>query len=121
MSDYERHKGTLVKVDTDLTKGQFVSKLIEDYEIKVPAYYDLTVEQDFQYFCSGTIADDYEYYFSDKGIYKIDNTECDSDDDIFEYSKNEKGEVEYQFQFYNGGTCLSEQVDELIEKIEKDG
>lgn len=120
MSDYERHKGKLRKVETELSPKDFVFKLIEDNKVKPYEYYDLSNENDFKEFCYDQIGE-LGYYISLSNVYKIDNTKCDAESDIFEYSMNQDNSIDYQFMFYNGGTCLEEQVEDLINIIETKG
>lgn len=120
MSDYERHKGKLSKVETELSPKGFVFKLIEDNKVKPYEYYDLDDEGDFKEFCYDQL-NELGYYISKNNVYKIDNTECDAESDIFEYNVNPDNSIDYQFMFYNGGTCLNEQVNELIDIIENKG
>lgn len=117
MSDYERHKGRLTRVNTELSKRDFVNKLVDEGKMTIPSYLDINKIDDFNEFCRDEIVE-YGFYFSGRNIYKIDNREVDPNDDIFEYSKKADGTISYQFKFYNGGTCFSEQIDDLIEIIE---
>ena len=106
MSDYERHKGTIERVYFDGSIEEFAESLgLGD----LPDYYNNWEE----YFRNDV--EDYIIYKGD--IFKINNTEEDASDDIFEY--NVTGDkIEYQFSFYNGGTCLYEQIIEVLEKAE---
>ena len=115
MSDYESHKGKLVKIRENLTKEEMAhfakTELIHKNE-KIPDYYDDV----FDFIRDNTYK--YPYFFGETTIYKIENQKLDPDDDEFWY-QNKGEEVEYSFRFYNGGTCLEEQVQELIEILEK--
>jgi hypothetical protein len=102
-----------------MSPKDFINKLVQEENIKVPSYYDLTDESDFRAFCYDTLAD-YGYYINNDRIYQIQNEEKDPNGDIFEYRVKESGQVEYEFNFYNGGTCLEEQVYDLINIIEEE-
>jgi hypothetical protein len=43
------------------------------------------------------------------------------DDDIYEMEQNEDGSISFTMRFYNGGTCLSECIEEGLEKLKKEG
>lgn len=119
MSDYKRHKGTLKRVSIGMSPKDFIDKLVQEKNIKVSSYYDFTNEEDIRDFCADVLLD-LGYYINNDRIYQIINEEKDPDRDIFEYKVKENGQVEYEFKFYNGGTCLSEQVYDLINIIEED-
>lgn len=106
MSDYERHRGTIERVHFDGDLEAFAESLsLGD----LPDYYDNWEE----YFRDNI--EDYVIYKGD--IFKINNKEEDASNDIFEYKIN-GDKIEYQFSFYNGGTCLYENIVEVLEKVE---
>jgi len=115
MSDYERHKGTIKRVHTDLTPKEFVLKLVTDEDIKVPSYYNLEDEEDFKEFSSYELLD-YGYIVHNNEVFIINNTRCSDEDDIFEYKLRDSDTISYHFRFYNGGTCLNEMLDKVLEK-----
>jgi len=56
-------------------------------------------------------------FISHKGVYyKIDDSEFEESDYIQEYSKNSDSSISYISSFYNGGTCLSQELEEIIDK-----
>lgn len=113
MSDYETHKGKIRKVETDLSPVEFARSIIGDKEVK---YYDMSNDEDvLEYF-----RDEYseQYVIMNNTIYSIENKELDGDADIFQYEKLEDGSIEYLFRFYNGGTCLHEQIESVLEEVE---
>ena len=62
--------------------------------------------------------DFYDHYFVyDDKIYNIQDKELD--DDICEAHKNEDGTIDYAVQFYNGGTCLSEMLENALKKLKR--
>lgn len=107
MSDYERHKGTIERVYFDGSIEEFAESLNLG---KLPDYYD-----DWEEYFRDELTDEYIIYRGN--IFKINDTPEDASNDIFEY--NIKGnKIEYQFSFYNGGTCLYEQIMDVLEKAE---
>ena len=120
MSEYETHKGTIKRVFTDLTPKEFVLKLVLDEEVEVPNYYNLEDEEDFKEFCSYDLLE-YGFVIYKDGIFSINNKEYEDIDTIFEYNLRDSDTVDYHFRFYNGGTCLSEMLEEVLEKISYKG
>lgn len=113
MSDYEAHYGKIKKIETDLSCEEFAkqefTKLTKDDDL--PKGYRNYIE---------ALRDETdEFYFTDSNIYKIENTELDSDSDVFQYKELEDNSIEYNLRFYNGGTCLSEQIEKIISETNK--
>ena len=120
MSDYERHKGTIKRVFTDSTPKEFVLKLVTDGEITVPSYYNLEDEDDFREFSTDELLY-YDYIVHNNEVFTINNTRCGDEYDIFEYNLKDNNTIDYHFNFYNGGTCLNEMLEEVLEKISNKG
>ena len=115
MSDYETHYGKIKKVVTDLSSEDFAKQ----------EFIRLTGKDTLPSYCNNFIealsVESEEFYFIDSDIYKIENNELDSDSDIFQYKELEDNSIEYNLRFYNGGTCLSEQIEEIIARVNKGG
>lgn len=107
MSDYERHRGTIERVYFDGSIEEFAESLNLG---KLDKFYD-----DWEEYFRDELSDEYIIYSGN--IFKINNIEEDTSDDIFEY-KISPNKIEYQLSFYNGGTCLYEQLLEVLEKAE---
>ena len=113
MSDYEMHQGKIKKVETDLSSEDFAKQEFIRLTGKdtIPNYYDNFIE---------ALRDESEeFYFVNSKIYRIENNELDDDSNIFQYKELEDTAIEYTLRFYNGGTCLSEQIEEIINKVDK--
>ena len=107
MSDYEKHIGTIEKVNFDGSIEKFAESLNLG---ELPDYYDNWEE----YFRDES--DDYHIY--NANIYRIRDEEIDNSDDIFEYKIN-NGKIDYVLSFYNGGTCLYEQIRDILGEAEQ--
>jgi hypothetical protein len=46
-------------------------------------------------------------------------SEIDADDGIYQLTPNEDGTLSFTMRFYNGGTCLSECIEEELLKLNK--
>lgn len=107
MSDYEKHIGTIEKVDFNGNIEEFARTLnLGD----LPDFYENWEE----YFRDES--EDYHLY--NGNIYRIQNEEIDNSDDIFEYKIN-GNQIEYVLSFYNGGTCLYEQIQDILKESEQ--
>ncbi len=59
-----------------------------------------------------------DYVCANERIYHIiENKELDGED-ICEGRLNQNGEIEFVLQFYNGGTCFGEMIEEAVEKAQ---
>ena len=113
MSDYEAHYGKIKKVETNLSCEEFAKQEFIKLTGKdtIPSYCDNFIE---------ALRDESEeFYFVNSKIYRIENNELDSDSDIFQYKELEDSTIEYNLRFYNGGTGLSEQIEEILNQVAK--
>lgn len=116
MSYVETHLGKLKQVDLQgKTEEQFFQEKCNDNSIiEIPSYSDSWKEAFFDKVS-------YEKYFSIQGeIWElIEHTELKEGQDIEIITPNEDGSVNFMMQFYNGGTCLSEVVEDSLSKYLK--
>lgn len=117
MSQNEFHTGKLVPVDLGgKTIEGFAEKICRESGIsEISSYHDSWLEE-LKY------EGGYEKYFIvEDVIYEmVDHSE--TDDDYFVHMKrNEDGSISFSAQFYNGGTCLSEIIEESISEMNKKG
>ena len=113
MSDYETHYGKIKKVETDLSCEEFAKQEF----IKITDKNTLPIG--YNNFIEALRDESEEFYFVNSKIYRIENNELDGDSDIFHYKELEDTSIEYTLRFYNGGTGLSEQIEEIINKVDK--
>lgn len=109
MSDYERHTGTIERVYFDGSIDKFGKEIVGT---ELDKFYNNWADFFRDYFI------EYGYFIYKDIIYKITNEEHDTSSDIFEY-KIVDSKIEYQFSFYNGGTDLTEQIEELLDILEE--
>jgi hypothetical protein len=58
------------------------------------------------------------YFFLKDEIWEaFDHHETEEGDDIYHLQPNEDGTLTFVMQFYNGGTCLSECIEESLERL----
>ena len=105
MSDYERHSGTIEKVNFVGTLEEFANSIgIKE----LPKYYD-----NFEEYFADEIT---EYQIHNGEIYKIKDKELDNSYDVFDY-RIEGNKIRYDLCFYNGGTCLSENIADILDAV----
>ena len=63
---------------------------------------------------------DEDVYFANDELWEtIEDFSAEEGDDIYQLHLNEDGTVTYVMQFYNGGTCLSECLEESLANLER--
>ena len=110
MSCYEAHRGVLKKVDTDNIR-QYLFSLTnnktafdEDYDID-EFIYNNSLES--------------KYIVLKNGLYEWLEHECkyDEEDDFCDLKENQDKTISIHAQFYNGGTCLNEVLNDEWNKL----
>ena len=110
MSSIELHRGILVKVNTrGLTVEEYCEKLCKKYG------YEIAYEGD-TYVTTLTEIDD-TYKVLNGELYRCDDTEYPEDTSYLVDIKNNDGVYEYIAQFYNGGTCLNEVLENGLKDL----
>ena len=112
MSSYETHSGILKKVDTDNVRQYLFdltndSKILdEDYDID-EFIYDNSLQE--------------KYILLKNGLYEWLKHECkyDEEDDFCDLKENEDKTISIHAQFYNGGQCLYEVLNDNWHKLTK--
>ena len=114
MSRTETHFGKIKKIELqNKTIEQFFQeKCIENSIFKIDKGYNTWKETYFDNIS-------YEKYFIVNNVVweAIEHTEIDEGDDISIITPNADGTLSFIMQFYNGGTCLSEIIEEGLKNI----
>lgn len=106
MSSDEFHKGRLKELKN--LRGKLSNNCLEELKKLDPnLYYD----EDDDYFDSDII-----FKVKDRYFQLFDHNEIKDDSYHSNMSKNEDGTYSFSTLFYNGGTCLSEELEEMIHK-----
>jgi hypothetical protein len=112
MSQTETHFGKLRKIKLEIPLEEwFKEKCIEKGIDKIPSYNDSWEE---------TFRDNYynEYFIIDGQVWEsFEHIKSDGYEDIDVMIPNDDGTITFVQQFYNGGTCLSECIEEGLKKL----
>ncbi len=114
MSHTETHFGKLRKVETDLTVEDWCkNQCLLEGETELASYFETWEEQFRDTFYK-------KYFIADGEIWEvIEHVEGDDGGDIDIVIPNEDGTVTFVMQFYNGGTCLSECIEDGLKRLNK--
>ena len=113
MSHTETHIGKLRKVDLQgKTRDEWCQEKCLELGKTEIASYNHSWEEQFR-------DESYQkYFFANGEIWEaFDHISKDDSDDIYEITPNSDGTVSFVMQFYNGGTCLTECIEEGLDKL----
>lgn len=113
MSETESHVGKLKRVDLQgKTIEQWCEELCsENFLIKdtyEDTYKEVVVDRLHE-----------QYFFTATNVYRIIEHADIEDDEIYIMNKIDDDTYSFTMRFYNGGTCLSECIEDELEKLEK--
>lgn len=115
MSQTETHFGKLRKVvfEADQTLEQWCEAKCKELDVKEISSYNKTWYEELR-------EEGYEKFFFVKGeIWEAFEHQELEGEDIDILTENEDGTLNFIQQFYNGGTCLSECLEEAIERLNR--
>lgn len=111
MSDQERIKGRLRKLDRDagVTLEQHCQTLLENEGQEKSKYHD-TYEE--------AVRDNMydKYIIHDGDIYHLTQTKEDAYDAFIDMTRLPDGDIVFHTSFHNGGTCLSEMIEDGLSR-----
>jgi hypothetical protein len=114
MSQTELHIGKLRKIELKENHSleDFYKEKLKEIRITELKSYNNDWEDEFK--------DKFynKYFIVNDIIWEIfEHEEKDDSDDIYELKPNADGTLSFIMKFYNGGTCLSECIEEELEKL----
>jgi hypothetical protein len=118
MSDYQHQRGTLRpfhKFENENVKEYFKRVLEEDFKEDEWLSND---EDPMEYL---GMSDLYErYIFYKNKLHRVEDfEELDPYGDVQVLNANPDGTFSFEMRYYNGGTCLSEMIEESLEQLNK--
>lgn len=116
MSSYELHFGKLRELNYNAlgfnTIEEWAKDKCDQLGIIKQSYHD-------DYWDCIEFTLDNKYVKRGDRLFEVEDKELEDCGDFLNYNINNDGEIEYSMRFYNGGTCLSEMLNEVLEEIEK--
>lgn len=114
MSETHTIKGKFKKVDL---QGKSIEEFAKEHMLyikdKLPSYFDSYTEYLIEYY-------DYKRYFTAKGkLYEITELKDITYDSFCEITENIDETYSFVTSFYDGGTCLSEMLEDGIISLKK--
>lgn len=116
MSDYEHKRGRIILVEkenTEITKDFFKRVLADKFDDEEWEDADGNIHQ----FLSMSDLGEEFFYSKDKLYRAFDVEDIDPYDDLEILKEDPRGGYWFEMKYYNGGTCLSEMVQDSLEKL----
>jgi hypothetical protein len=117
MSQTEFHTGKLKEVDMNgLSLEDYCKTKCNEAGItEIDSYPATWVEQFRDEFWYGN---EEKYFIHGEKVYEvIEHEELDCENYFMKLTKNEDGTISFIGQFYNGGTCLDEMLEEALDEM----
>lgn len=116
MSDYEHQRGRMIKVvaEDGITLHQHCLNILKDNNLEYNGFHDNPAQM---------LADEFynEYLYLQGELYKIlEINDEDPYDSFAHITSGDNGELLFNSRYYNGGTCLSEMLDDALNRLNKD-
>lgn len=124
MSSTERHIGKLVEVDfnSNGTTPEHFYKMLCEYHnynsLTVTKYKTPYTYKSWEDLYWNELWDKDNLYKADGKLYKLVE-HIETEDDIFKFWKNADGSISFVVEFYNGGTCLREMIEEGVREVNR--
>ena len=115
MSDYDREKGTISEIEIQVDLESTMVEILGKHNIVLKE--DADVEDEFNEFCYDGGSN--KYILINGRIFEFLKYESFGSDCDFEEGKYDKdGNIEFHVNYYNGGACLVDILESLLEKLE---
>lgn len=123
MSETKHYKGKIYVVHppNGETLQEYSKRVLDESNVKVNEYQFNYHKGDYvRILCDEKHN---EYLRIDEQLFLLKKREIDLDDDILEFERDETSVDTFDFEckFYNGGTCLSEMLEEGYKRLFKKG
>ena len=118
MSQTEFHTGKLYPINFGKNLEAFCRRIAAEHDIKLGEDWREDFIDRFDNYSSKRGHASEEYFIHGEDLYRVvDHKESDSEDYFMNLSKNNDGSLSFIGQFYNGGTCFSEMLEDALEEI----
>ena len=116
MSEYEHKRGRIVLVEkekTETTEDFFKRVLADKFDDEEWEDADGNI---YEFLSMSDLGE--EFFYAKEKLYKaFDVEDVDPYDDLQILKEDPRGGYWFEMKYYNGGTCLSEMVEESLEKL----
>lgn len=118
MSYTEFHTGRLYPINFGKDLEGFCKRIAKENNIELGEDWEEDFKEKFDKYevKRGHVKE--EYFIQGENLYRvIDHEESDSEEYFMKLSKHGDDSISFVGQFYNGGTCFSEMLEEALEEL----
>jgi hypothetical protein len=119
MSYTEFHTGRLYPVSLTGTLEETCKAIAKRHNIELDEDWEEDFRDKFSEYAYKHKRVTEEYFIHGNRLYRvIDHEESDSEEYFMKLSRNENGSLSFIGQFYNGGTCFSEMLEDALDELQ---
>ena len=118
MSRTEFHTGKLYPVKIKISLEETCRSIAKRFDVELGEDWQEDFRDAFDEYANKITSQPEEYFIHGEKLYRvIDHEESDDEEYFMRLSRNSDGSLSFIGQFYNGGTCFSEMLEEALDDL----
>lgn len=118
MSRTEFHTGKLYPVKIENNLEETCRSIAKRFDIELSEDWKEDFRDAFDEYANKIAGQSEEYFIYGEKLYRVINhTESYDEEYFMKLSRNSNGSISFLGQFYNGGTCFSEMLEEALDEL----
>jgi hypothetical protein len=118
MSRTEFHTGRLYPITIKVSLEDTCRTIAKRFDIELGEDWQEDFKDKFDEYSNKKGHASEEYFIHDENLYRVmDHVESEDSDYFMRLNKDEDGSISFIGQFYNGGTCFSEMLEEALDDL----
>ncbi len=118
MSRTEFHTGRLYPVKIETSLEETCRSIAKRFDVELSEDWQEDFRDAFDEYANKIAGQSEEYFIHGEKLYRvIDHIESDNEEYFMKLSRNSDGSISFMGQFYNGGTCFSEMMEESLDEL----
>ena len=118
MSRTEFHTGKLYPVKIDKSLEETCRIIAKRFDVELGEDWQEDFMDSFDEYSNKRNSQKEEYFIHGEKLYRvIDHAESEDSEYFMNVTRNSDGSLQFMGQFYNGGTCFSEMLEEALDKL----
>jgi hypothetical protein len=118
MSRTEFHTGKLYPVKIETSLEETCRSIAKRFDIELGEDWQEVFRDSFDEYTNKKRSQPEEYFIHGEKLYRvIDHVESEDSEYFMNVTRNADGSLQFMGQFYNGGTCFSEMLEEALDEL----
>ena len=118
MSRTEFHTGKLYPVKIETSLEETCRSIAKRFDVELGEDWQEDFMDAFDEYSNKRNSQKEEYFIHGEKLYRvIDHVESEDEEYFMKLSRNSDGSISFMGQFYNGGTCFSEMLEEALDEL----